>query len=183
MILQDLTLTTFFDQQNVREVLVKCIGFLAELKLKISKLVTFFSGVEIFVTSLIKDHVDPFQREVNIMIKSGDIKQMRYNAYLRDVIFQLTLQIYSQFQLFKDITEMYRDVHKKCILKGLKLAADCAVPSVKPLEDMTPVEKTAYEQQVKDTKQAVDDYALAAAATVLSIVQTVSCLFPSYPDR
>ena len=142
---------------------------------------TFFSGVEIFVTSLIKGQVDPFQREVDIMIKSGDIKQMRYNAYLRDIIFQLTLQIYSQFDLFKDITSMYRDVHKQCILEGLKLAADCAVPSIKPWEDMTAAEKTEYEKQVTIKKKAVDDYAKNAATKVLSIVQQVSrphCLIP-----
>ncbi len=104
--------------------LVQCIGFLSELKMKIGKLVQFFKGVTIFVESICESQVEPFQREIQLMIdknEGNELKAFRYNAYLRDIIFQLTLQIYAQFLLFKDITSMYREVHAKCILEGLDL--------------------------------------------------------------
>jgi len=74
--------------------------------------------------SICESQVEPFQREIQLMIdknEGNELKAFRYNAYLRDIIFQLTLQIYAQFLLFKDITSMYREVHAKCILEGLDL--------------------------------------------------------------
>ena len=68
--------------------------------------------------------------------------------YLRDIIFQLTLQIYAHLQSFKDITSMYREVHAKCILEGLDLVGKCQVPSEKSLADMTAVEKGEYNRVV-----------------------------------
>ena len=111
--------------------------------------------------------------------KGNELQAFRYNAYLRDIIFQLTLQIYAQFQLFKDITSMYRDVHAKCILEGLDLVGKCGIPSAKALADMTAAEKQEYDKVVESKRQDMSAYTKKAAKTVADIVRTVSLMFRS----
>jgi len=106
--------------------------------------------------------------------KGNELKAFRYNAYLRDIIFQLTLQIYAQFQLFKDITSMYREVHAKCILEGLDLVSKCQIPAAKALADMTPAEKEEQTKKVEERRQEVAAYTTKAAKTVSDIVLVVS---------
>ena len=162
--------------------LVQCIGFLSELKMKIGKLVQFFKGVTIFVKSICESQVEPFQREIQMMVdnnKGNELKAFRYNAYLRDIIFQLTLQIYAQFQLFRDITSMYREVHAKCILEGLDLVGKCQIPPAKALADMSVPEREQYNKVVESRRQDMSAYTTKAAKTVADIVRTVSWMFHS----
>lgn len=145
--------------------------------MKIGKLVQFFKGVTIFVKSICESQIEPFQRDIQMMTdnnKGNELKAFRYNAYLRDIIFQLTLQIYAQFQLFKDITSMYREVHAKCILEGLDLVGRIQTPMAKALEDMTAAEKEAYNKLVESRRQAMSAYTAKAAKTVADIVTAVS---------
>ncbi len=109
--------------------------------------------------------------------KGNELKAFRYNAYLRDIIFQLTLQIYAQFRLFKDITSMYREVHAKCILEGLDLVGKCQIPAAKALADMTPAEKEEHNKIVESRRPDMSAYTTKAAKTVADIVTTVSWMF------
>lgn len=144
--------------------------------MKIGKLAQFFKNVTIFVNAICDSQVKPFERELTLMIKNNpgdELKAFRYNAYYRDIIFQLTLQIYAQFSLFRDVTGMYLDVHNKTILEGLDLVAKCAIPSVKAFSDMSSEEKAAYNKLQEDRRQEMTKYGERATGTISDIVGKV----------
>jgi hypothetical protein len=139
--------------------------------------VEFFSSVAIFVDSICDSQVRPFEREISNMIKENpgkDLMAFRYNAYLRDTIFQLTLQIFSSFDLFKDVTQMYKEVHRVCIGPGLELAEKCSAPAEKRLEKMTDAEKVAWDKELNERKKQLTAYVKKAEEDVLRIVQKAS---------
>jgi len=140
--------------------------------MKIGKLVTFFHGITVFVDSICESQVKKFDRDVKMIAESLDGPSvLKYNAFLRDGIFQLTLQIHAQFELFKDITGMYRTVHAQCITEGLELVGKCAVPPVKPVANMNDAELAAHHTFLEDRRKEMSTYTKKASDTIRSIVE------------
>ena len=113
----------------------------------------------------------------------NELLAFRYNAYLRDVIFQLALQICGNFSVIRDIAEMYLNVHRVCIEPGLKLVSDCDVPASKDVKDMSPSEVTAYYALLQAKEKKMKDYNDKAEKDVETIVKAVSCtpsMFPKF---
>ncbi|CAF9939303.1 MAG: hypothetical protein HETSPECPRED_001544 [Heterodermia speciosa] len=66
---------------NLRKVLVQCIGFLSQLKFKISKLVEFFSSVSIYVDGIVDSQVKTFGDTVqNMIAEHPDDALMHFNG-------------------------------------------------------------------------------------------------------
>ena len=130
-----------------------------------------------WVDSIIDSQVVPFDREIEIMIKKNpgnELKAFRYNAYLRDVIFQLALQISGNFSVIRDVAEMYLAVHRTCIEPGLKLVNDCDVPTSKEVKHMSADEVAVYYALLEKKQKSMIDYNKQAEENVARIVTAVS---------
>lgn len=141
------------------------------------KLIQFFHGISVFVNSLYEAQIEPFDRELKQLITRNPNNPMtafRYNAYLRDIIFQMVLQIRAQFDLFRDITSMYREVHRKCIIVGLERVGESSIPSAKALKDMNETEKAEHTKVIEARREKLKTFTQEAETTINSIVQKVS---------
>ncbi|KAI1746896.1 hypothetical protein F4782DRAFT_552870 [Xylaria castorea] len=105
---------------GIKVVLVRCIAFLEDLKVKIDSLVQFFYRLAELIRVCIQYQVRPFERRISTYGKSGD-KAVFYGNYMRDVIFNFALQILAKFSLFRDVAKMYNRVDQEAIKPGLKL--------------------------------------------------------------
>lgn len=77
--------------ESVKKTLVQCIGYLAELKDRISKLVVFFSGLKNLIGTCIDSHVTPFKTEIETYAQENKDKALLYEQYYRDVgLFSMT---------------------------------------------------------------------------------------------
>lgn len=71
--------------ESVKKTLSQCMGYLAELKDRISKLVVFFSGLKNLITACIDSHVLPFKTEIETYAQENKDKSLLYEQYYRDV--------------------------------------------------------------------------------------------------
>jgi hypothetical protein len=74
-------------------VLISCIGYLIELKDRISKLVVFFSKLTAMIDLCVTKQVQPFKKELEVYAQISTTKAELYNSYYRDV-----RQVYQQVQ-------------------------------------------------------------------------------------
>lgn len=121
-----------------------------------------------------ESQVKRFGDAVNNMIAEHPndmLMQFKYNSFLRDAIFQLSVQIMGNFALCKDVALMYREVHQKCIGPGLALVDRCAIPAEKKVEKMSDAEKAEHNKRIDTNKKELSTYATKAETTIKEIVK------------
>ncbi|QPC72359.1 hypothetical protein HYE68_003111 [Fusarium pseudograminearum] len=149
--------------ESVKKTLVQCIGYLAELKDRISNLVVFFSGLKNLIDTCIGSHVEPFKKEIEIYARENTDKGLLYNKYYRDLIFKFTLRIMANFALFKDVSGMYLEVDRKCIQEGLLLVDRLNISNI----DSNVKDEVYFSSQ----KKKLSDFCKRAEETVHSVVR------------
>ncbi|PYI11396.1 hypothetical protein BO78DRAFT_413862 [Aspergillus sclerotiicarbonarius CBS 121057] len=154
------------DQANLEQVmkiLVTTIGYLIELKDRITRLVTFFSGLAVMVKTCVNNYVEPFKGEIEAFAHANQSKAGLYANYYRDIIFQMAMQIYSNFSLYTDITSMYLQVHRRCIEPGLVLVDNLSIRNLDPEK-----EEAVFAKKLAELKTFCTD----AENTVTEVVKT-----------
>ncbi|RAL01388.1 uncharacterized protein BO80DRAFT_434625 [Aspergillus ibericus CBS 121593] len=168
--------------EQVMKILVTTIGYLVELKDRITRLVTFFSGLAVMVKTCVNNYVEPFKGEIEAFAQENQSKAGLYGNYYRDVcfttsprsptttnlshtqiIFQMAMQIYSNFSLYTDITSMYLQVHRRCIQPGLILVDNLSIRNLDPEK-----EEAVFAKKLAELKTFCTD----AENTVTDVVKT-----------
>ncbi|KAK6514269.1 hypothetical protein TWF506_008666 [Arthrobotrys conoides] len=148
--------------EGIKVVLVRCIAFLEDLKIKIDSLVQFFHRLAEVIRVCIQFQVDPFKKRIELYGKKND-KAVFYEQYMRDTIFKFALQILAKFSLFRDVAKMYIAVDEAAIKPGLILVNE--VGSLEAAPGKT--EDQIFELRKKRMKE----YSQDAQATVKTVVQ------------
>ncbi|KAI1810151.1 hypothetical protein GGS20DRAFT_595000 [Poronia punctata] len=149
--------------ESVKKTLVQCIGYLAELKSRISNLVIFFSSLKNLIDTCIGSHVEPFKKELEIYARENQDKALLYESYYRDLIFKFTLRIMANFALFKDVSAMYLEVDRKCIQEGLLLVDKLNISNIDS--------NVKDEDYFKANKKKLSDFCKKAEDTVHAVVK------------
>ncbi|KAK6504763.1 hypothetical protein TWF481_006702 [Arthrobotrys musiformis] len=104
----------------VRDVIRNCIAYLIQLKDKITQLAKFFTTVASIVRSAVNTAVIPYEKHMQIAFRSK-VNGKIISQTLLELIHQYTLVIAANFSLFADISDMYLQIDKDYITKGLNL--------------------------------------------------------------
>ncbi|KAI1813256.1 hypothetical protein GGS20DRAFT_554154 [Poronia punctata] len=112
------------DLTHIKDILVKCIEILVQLKAQVTKLVSFFTAVNTLVDFVVQDQVDRFIEYLEHLPDAETetrILNFTFTDFQRQTIFGFALNIQAYFDLFRDIADMYREVDNKFIQRGIEL--------------------------------------------------------------
>jgi len=153
---------------KIKAILVKCIDILVQLKSQINRLVSFFSAVSTLVDHVVQDQVEPFITYLNATTGSDEpertILNFSFTDLQRQLIFGFSLNIRAYFDLFRDIAEMYIEVHNKHMRPGLELVNSMQT-EYNNISDPNEAQKTLHNRSKK-----VSDFTTEATAGVKELV-------------
>jgi hypothetical protein len=150
--------------EAIKKVLVRCIGYLIELKDRIRSLVVFFGTLASMIDICVKNQVMPFTEELEMLNKTDENKALLYGDFYRDTIFRMVLQIKASFWLYADVSLMYIEVDRQVIKDGILLVDKLALVNIDS--------KLSEEAYFAAQQKLLSDYNLKAEEKVHNIVKT-----------
>ncbi|KAI2628393.1 hypothetical protein GGS21DRAFT_241554 [Xylaria nigripes] len=153
--------------EHIKAVLIKSIEILVQLKTQISKLVAFFSAVSTLVDHVVDDQVQPFIEYLNAFTGGPErsILNFSFTDFQRQLIFGFSLSIRAYFELFQDISAMYRKIDNDYIRDGLKMVNEMQV------EYGSISDKTAAQKILDKKMRAVSDFNVSAVQGVKNVIK------------
>ncbi|KAB8264991.1 hypothetical protein BDV32DRAFT_145025 [Aspergillus pseudonomiae] len=114
---------TNINLDKIKAILVKSIEILVQLKSQINRLVAFFAAVSTLVDHAVNNQVSPFLDYLKASTSAGgpSLLNFSFTEFQQQMIFGYALSIRSFFDLFRDIGQMYLQVHNGFIRQGLEM--------------------------------------------------------------
>ncbi|KAK5988879.1 hypothetical protein PT974_10376 [Cladobotryum mycophilum] len=158
---------------EVRDLLRSCIAFLIDLREQIEILIRFFHTISTLVRLAVTKQVKPFGIHVKNAAKELEDTKM-FDQYLLNVIYKYAITIAANFDLYKDISIMYMQIHDKHFVEGLSLVDEMS--QIRGSRKQNPTEKDNEEMSklLEEKKKSLKDYAQSAQTGIKSIVKTTS---------
>ncbi|EXF73968.1 hypothetical protein CFIO01_08850 [Colletotrichum fioriniae PJ7] len=153
--------------ERVKEILIECIAILAELKVQISKLTTFFNALSTMVKVIIETKVKNFDTDVTAIGQEASQRGiLKLNDLDIETIYISTLQIKAYFDLLQMICQMYTNVHAQYVNPGLDLLTELSkvtktaeeiAPKRDQLNNFTDAANKAINELVAQKQQEISD--------------------------
>jgi hypothetical protein len=124
-------LTSFPAQEEIKKILIQCIGTLIQLKAQITNLVRFFSALSAMVEHVVKQNVRSFLDQVGTA-QECLIANISLSDYSRQSLYTTTLTVQAYFSLFQAITKMYVNISINHIMPGIKMCDELSKSSGDP---------------------------------------------------
>jgi hypothetical protein len=114
--------TTGKTLEEIKKILRDCVNVLADIVKEIDKLELFFTTLDTFIQHIVMSRVGDFENELG---KAGQRAVasgvLRIADLTKQAIYTYTLQLKGYFSLLNDIAQMYSEVHRGHIHKGVEL--------------------------------------------------------------
>ncbi|OTA05025.1 hypothetical protein A9Z42_0056420 [Trichoderma parareesei] len=118
--------TTTADLNEVKQILIRAIGLIAQMKSQIANLCRFFGAIGATVDAVIKYNVQPFIDNISAITdestnEQSSIAGIKYTDLSRTMIYQAVVTIKAYFSVFADIASMWSELSQDDIMPGLSL--------------------------------------------------------------
>ncbi|KAF2155994.1 hypothetical protein K461DRAFT_318634 [Myriangium duriaei CBS 260.36] len=170
---------TTISLEEIKAILVKCIEILIQLKARINRIKAFFDSIVDLVSHVVDDQVKPFIADIKAITdydKSPSILSFNITDFQSQKIFTSTLGIRAYFELFRQISAMYSEIHIKYIQQGLEIVGELSVEygSKRPEEaqKLLSAKQAKLAKYCKDAAQGVRDVVGKAQADITDNLQS-----------
>jgi len=150
--------------EQIKKILVQCIGMIIQMKQQITNLVRFFSALSAMVEHVVKTQVADFLGLV------GTAQRLIGNVSISDMsrqeLYTTTLMVQAYFSLFSTIANMYKTMSIKHVMPGVALCdelsksiTDPAITNTKmqQLNDFTDAAQEAVKLEVAKAQRTISD--------------------------
>ena len=139
-----------------------CIAVLVDLVIQIGKIEKFFTMLTTVIDEIVLPQAQRFERDMKKVGKYATAdKYIDVDAVTKQTIYVSTLQLKAYFSLLEDIAEMYTQVDKNYIRRGMDLCDQLSAGS-------------ASKTPISTLSQQLSNYSSESANAVAEMVSSVS---------
>ncbi|KAF3940749.1 hypothetical protein ABW19_dt0206211 [Dactylella cylindrospora] len=153
---------------EIKKILIQCIGTLIQMKSQITNLVRFFSALSAMVEHVVKNNVKEFMLNVE-SAKKTLIAGYSMLDFSRQELYTTSLMVQAYFSLFNSIATMYNKISINHIMPGVRLCDELS----KSTDDPSAVAKRTrqLEEYSDNAQNAVKELVADAQRTITNTLE------------